>query len=229
MLGNIITSMNFTLVRDAICQHLANVRDEQKQLARQQGKTEDWIKQNIDFTIFPKRFRFPDVEDLPCVYVYFNEGSFPENLQDIYENEFVGNLQVEYYAGGITETDPTQTIGQQIIATADGNAEDRLQYLTAQLYKTLCSEETNVYKATNKLVNSFKPKQWKRILTPKDVNSVESVLGAMFTFDVGINEPTYYANTVQINEFYTKLNIKEEFLNPFVRYLVEANEDNGEQ
>lgn len=225
MLDSIIKPMKFTLVRDSICQHIANARDEQLQLVKKLKK-EDWGEQNVDFTIFPKRFRFPNADDLPCVYAYFDEGSFPTDEQDIYENTFRLNLQIEYYTGGITEIDETQEeIDEQVIITADGNAEDRLQYLTAQLYNILCSEPTNIYKATGKLVKSFKPIKWKRILTPKELNSVESVLGALFTFEVDINEETYYAQTFNIKEFYTSLNIKDEFIDPFVKFQISDGQE----
>lgn len=225
MLDSIIKPMKFTLVRDSICQHIANVRDSQLDLVKKLKK-DDWGEQNVDFTIFPKRFRFPSADDLPCVYVYFDEGYFPTEEQDIYENVFRGNLQVEYYAGGITEIDPSQEeIDEQIIITADGNAEDRLQYLTAQLYNILCSEPTNIYKATGGLVKGFKPVKWKRIMTPRDINSVESVLGAMFTFELEVNEETYYAPTFNIKEFYTSLNIKDEYIDPFVKFQLENESD----
>lgn len=216
----IITPMNMTLVRDAICQHIVNIRESQKELAIASGADDNWVLQNLNFVVFPKRFRFPNAEELPCVYVYFNEGDFPEDEQDIYENQLVGKLQVEYYAGGINEFDEEEEADEQVIATADANAEDRLQYLTAQLYKTLCSEETNVYQATNNLVNSFKPRKWKRILTPKEANSTESVLGAKLEFDVGINEPTYYKNTTLIKEFYTTLKIQDEFIDPLAKIIL---------
>ena len=78
MLKSIITPMNFTLVRDAICQHIANERDNQIQLAQKSQAEENWIEQNIGFTIFPKRLRVPNVYELPCVYIYFNEATFPQ-------------------------------------------------------------------------------------------------------------------------------------------------------
>ena len=220
MLKSIITPMNFTLVRDAICQHIANERDNQIQLAQKSQAEENWIEQNIGFTIFPKRLRVPNVYELPCVYIYFNEATFPQSLQDIYANRLVGNLQVEYYAGGIAEIDESEEIDEQIIVTADENAEDRLQYLTAQLYKILCSEETNIFKATGGLVKSFGPKEWKRVLSPRDINSVESVFGAMFNFEVEIDEPTIYANTFKVKEFYTSLDIKEEYISPLVKTIL---------
>ena len=221
---SIITPMNFSLVRDSICQLLANERNNQIKLAKQGGASEEWINQTIDFTIFPKRFRFPDASDMPCVYVYFNEGIFPTDEQDIFENELVGQLQVEYYTCGINEMfseddEDSSYIG---LKEADSNAEDRLNYLTAQLYKILCSEPTNIYKATDGLVKTMTVRKWERLLTPRDVPSAaESVLAAKFTFDVGITEPTYYENTNQIEEFYTKLNIEDEFIDPLTRQILE--------
>lgn len=219
---SIITPMNFSLVRDALCQHIANVRDEQIELARKGGASEDWINQTIDFTVFPKRFRFPDASDMPCVFVYFNEATFEE--QDIYETNLLGQLQVEYYTCGINETYREDDENPDLLGLkmADTNAEDRLNYLTAQLYKILNSEPTNVYKATDGLVHSFTVRKWERLLTPRDVPSAaESVLVARFTFDVGINEPTHYENTIDIMEFYTKLNIEDEFIDPLIRQILD--------
>ena len=208
---SIITPMNLTLVRDAIVQHIVNIRDSQKQLAKDSGADDLWIDQIINFTVFPKRFRFPDVQDMPCVFVYFNEIDFPADEQDVYENEASANLVVEYYTVGLNEE--TQT--------ADSNAEDRLNYLTAQLYKILCSEATNLYVATDRLIKGFKIKSWKRVLTPDDNNIASTVLGAKFEFQVEFTEPTNYANTFDIKEFYTKADIRDENIDPFVRIILE--------
>lgn len=208
---SIITPMNLTLVRDAIVQHIVNIRDSQKQLAKDSGADDLWIDQIINFTVFPKRFRFPDVQDMPCVFVYFNEIDFPADEQDVYENEASANLVVEYYTVGLNEE--TQT--------ADSNAEDRLNYLTAQLYKILCSEATNLYVATDRLIKGFKIKSWKRVLTPNDNNIASTVLGAKFEFQVEFTEPTNYTNTFDIKEFYTKADIRDENIDPFVRIILE--------
>lgn len=208
---SIITPMNLTLVRDAIVQHIVNIRDSQKQLAKDSGADDLWIDQIINFTVFPKRFRFPDVQDMPCVFVYFNEIDFPADEQDVYENEASANLVVEYYTVGLNEE--TQT--------ADSNAEDRLNYLTAQLYKILCSEATNLYVATDRLIKGFKIKSWKRVLTPDDNNIASTVLGAKFEFQVEFTEPTNYTNTFDIKEFYTKADIRDENIDPFVRIILE--------
>lgn len=217
MIPSIITSMNFTPIRDAICQHIANCRDNQIVIAQNAGLTELQIEQNIKFTVFPKRFRYPDVSEMPCVFVYFNEMTFPEDEQDIYDNAAMATLQVEYYAVGCDEVNDNGEI-----VNADTNAEDRLNYLTAQLYKILCSEETNVYKATNRLIKTFRVRSWKRTTTPDADNTVGTVLGAVFEFEVGFDEPTYYTQTHKLEEFYTTLNIQDEYISPFVRVLLDS-------
>ena len=215
MIPTVITPMNFALVRDSICQHLKKCRDNQETLARSAGKTSEWVEKNIHFVIFPKRFRFPSVEDMPCVYVYFNRLDFPEDEQDAFCNCATGNLVVEYYTVGLNDEETAQNQND-----ADTNAEDRLSYLTAQLYKILCSEETSIYTATGKIVKGFTIKSWERIITPESDNTAGTVLGAKFTFDVEFEEPTYYANTNEIRNFYMKAEISKEFIDPFVQILI---------
>lgn len=90
-INSIITPMNFSLARDAICQLLATERDKQIELAKEGGATEGWIHQTMDFTVFPKRFRYPDVSEMPCVFVYFNRGSFPEAVLISLTNFFLNS------------------------------------------------------------------------------------------------------------------------------------------
>ena len=223
MLPTIITPMNFTLIHDALCQHLANVRDNQIELALQSGAAETWVEQNIDFTIFPKRFRYPDIAEMPCVFLFFNEMAFPDDEQDIYENATSGILHVEYYVAGKTETTVDEN-NNEINVTADEVAEDRLNYLTSQIYKILCSEETNVYRATNNKIKSFKLLNWKRTETPDADNTVGTVLGAVFEFEIGFDEPTHYTRTTEIKEFYTACNINDEFINPLCKIILDSEE-----
>lgn len=213
--------MNFSLVRDAICQLIANERDAQKVLAAQSGADENWIEQTIHFTIFPKSLRYPDIAEMPCVYVYFNEMDFPEDGQDIYENYSHANLQIDYYTVGLSETGTNDANEMATLKTADENAEDRLSYLTAQLYKILCCEQ-NIKKGTNSLVTRTRIKKWKRIIEPQGENPTATVLGASFSIELGFNEPTYYCDTKEIQEFYTTLDIQEEYIDPFVRIIIEG-------
>ena len=220
MINEIITPMVFTLVRDSVCQLLANERDNQINLALAAGKTEEEIAGEIDFTIYPKRFRIPDVSEMPCVYVYFDRMEYPQDEQAINENYALGNLQIDFYCVGET-TKTTDKEGNTVTITADANAEDRLNYLTAQLYKILFSEQ-NVCKGTNKVVNHIRLKSWQRILSPEELNQTATVLGGSFSIELGFNEPAYYNNIVKIKEFYTTLHIKEEFIDPFVRVVLDS-------
>ena len=222
-LESIITPMNFTLARDALCQLIANERDNQIILAQESGASSEWIEQTLGFTVYPKRLKLPDVSDMPCVFPYINEISFPEDRQDIYENYALANLVVECYAVGKTETAEDKNHNEYIVKTADENAEDRLNYLTAQIYKILCSEST-VKAGTNNLVTHFIPKRWERIITPGGDTSVGVVYGASLTFELGFNEPTYYARTNEIQEFYSTLEIRDEYIDPFVQVILTGTE-----
>lgn len=210
----IIRPMNKVLVRDAICEMIAKERDNQielysSKLSSDFNESEElnyFIEQNVNFNIYPKRFRFPEINELPCVFVYFNEAKIPPEEQNLYENFFNYNLQVEYYTGGINEEDE-----DMLLYTADEKASDRFDYLTSQLYNILFSEPSNVYNSTDNLVKKWELSEWKRVFQSRDANSSESILGGMFIVNVGIEEPTFYQNTFSINEFYSKLKIRDEF------------------
>jgi hypothetical protein len=222
-LESIITPMNFTLARDALCQLIANERDSQIELAHDSGASDEWIEQTLAFTVYPKRLKLPDVSDMPCVFPYINEMSFPEDRADIYENYALANFVVECYAVGKTETKTDKDGNELIIKTADENAEDRLNYLTGQIYKMLCSENS-VKSGTNGLVTHFIPKRWERIITPGGDTSAGVVYGASLTFELGFNEPTYYARTQEIQEFYSTLEIRDEYIDPFVQVILAGTE-----
>ncbi|MBQ9149862.1 hypothetical protein IJX73_02915 [bacterium] len=218
--NNLITPMHFTMVRDAICQLLANEREQQKKLAKAAGKNEKEIEQDFDFTIFPKRFRIPDVSEMPCVFVYFDRLDFPEEHQSINENYAHGNLQIDYYCVGKSGS-YTDENGQTIQVPADSNAEDRLNYLTAQIYKILFSEK-NFSKGTDQLVTHVKLNNWRRLLEPDELNQAATVLGGSFSVELGFNEPAYYTDGRLIKEFYFKLNIQDEFIDPFCRIYIDT-------
>ena len=218
-----IQPMNMTLVRDAICQLLATERENQKEAARNQGMPEEQISNLIDFVIYPKRLTFPDVSGMPCVFVYFNQVDFPSERQDIYENYAMGNLQIEFYAAGKTETGTDSKGNKIIVKTDEENAEDRLNYLTSQLYKIL-NCEANVSKGTDSIVDHSIVKKWERIKSPEDDNSAVCVLGAALTLELGFNEPTAYLDAATIKEFYMTLDIQEEYIDPFVRIILD-NDD----
>ena len=223
MIPEIITPMAFSLVRDSICELLATERDNQERIALEKGYSQEQVFQELDFVIFPKRFRIPNVKDMPCVFVYFDRMEFPEDGQFPNENYAHGNLQVDYYCMGESTTLTDSETGDTMTIPADSMAEDRLNYLSAQLYKILCSEE-NFCKGTKKIVSHVRLKSWQRIITPEELNQAATVLGGSFSFEIGFNEPAYYNNAKVIKEFYTTLKIRDEFIDPFIRVVLNNNE-----
>lgn len=202
MLNKLIEPMAFEYIRDAVCEMLAKERDNQLLLAKETGYTKNQIEQNFDFTIYPKRFRCPDIEEMPCVYVYFTNMNFPQDGQFTNENQALANLNIDYYCVGKSENG----------FTADENAEDRLMYLTSQLYNILFSE-TNLYSATE-FINHVLIKNWKRISTPDELNQAATVLGASFSIELGFIEKAFYCNTFELKELY--FNIRDEFKKPLL-------------
>ena len=220
MTNEIIQPMAMTIVRDAICQLLASERDKQIKIAQAQGMSDDEIANLIDFVIYPKRLTFPDVSGMPCVFVYFNQVDFPADQQDIYENYAIANLQLEFYAAGKTETGRDSKGNKYIIKTDEENAEDRLSYLSAQLYKILNCER-NVSKGTDGLVSHSIVRKWERIKSPEDENSAVCVLGAAYTLELGFSEPTSYLEAAKIKELYMTLDIQDQYIDPFVRIILD--------
>lgn len=220
MTNEIIQPMAMTIVRDAICQLLASERDKQIKIAQAQGMSDDEIANLIDFVIYPKRLTFPDVSGMPCVFVYFNQVDFPADQQDIYENYAIANLQLEFYAAGKTETGRDSKGNKYIIKTDEENAEDRLNYLSAQLYKILNCER-NVSKGTDGLVTHSIVRKWERIKSPEDENSAVCVLGAAYTLELGFSEPTSYLEAAKIKELYMTLDIQDQYIDPFVRIILD--------
>ena len=225
MTNEIIQPMAMTIVRDAICQLLASERDKQIKIAQAQGMSDDEIANLIDFVIYPKRLTFPDVSGMPCVFVYFNQVDFPADQQDIYENYAIANLQLEFYAAGKTETGRDSEGNKYIIKTDEENAEDRLSYLSAQLYKILNCEK-NVSKGTDGLVTHSIVRKWERIKSPEDENSAVCVLGAAYTLELGFSEPTSYLEAAKIKELYITLDIQDQYIDPFVRIILDKNKQN---
>lgn len=219
MIKELITPMNSTIARDAICEALAKERDFQLKLAQKAGLTNDEIKEKIDFTIYPKRFRIPDINDMPCVYIYFDRADFPSDEQYTNENYALLNLRFDYFCAGNSEELINADDLGDFVTPADTAASDRLDYLTAQLYKILDSEGFFT-KNTNGLIDHVKLKNWERIITPEELNQAATVLGASFVFEVEINEPAYYCDGLDIKEFYIKLSIRDEFISPEIKIFL---------
>ncbi len=221
MIQSLITPMNFDIASSAISEALAQERDFQLELAHRAGIDNEAIKENIDFVIFPKRFRSPDVKDMPCVYVYFDRADFPEDEQYTNENYGLFNLRFTYFAAGNSKDFIDHDTNEKFVIPADAMASDRLDYLTAQLYKILCTEGFFT-KSTNGIINHARLKTWERIMPPEELNQATTVLGASFVFEAGLNEKAYYCNGIDIKEFYINLSIRDEFISPAIKIFLNA-------
>jgi len=217
---SLITPMNFVIVKDALSQFLANERDNQIRIAKQKGKDEDWIEQNINFAIYPKRYRMPNAQECPCVIVYFDGAIFPEDEQYCNSNCSEATLNLEMYAVGTNEDGDYE----QIIKNCDENAEDRLNYLLSQIYKIL-SSEAGFDKGTAGLVTKSILNGWQDIAHPEMINEAYTILGKNLKYILSFQEPTQMITPVEIREIYTTLNIQDEFIDPLVKIILE--EDNG--
>lgn len=213
MFDNIIPPMNYVFVRDSICELLASERDNQVKIAHLSGFSDKFIKENIDFTVYPKKYRMPDIEDMPCVFVYIENEDFPEDLQSYGgAGEAIAKIAVEYYAAGTSTFDKS----------ADANADERFNYLTSQIHYILNSED-NADKGTEGFIKHCVFKGWKRVQAPDDLNEAITALGGKFNYEIGINEPANLAKTVNIKELYIKAKIRDEFIDSYVRILIQEN------
>lgn len=213
MFDNIIPPMNYVFVRDSICELLASERDNQVEIAHLAGFSDKFIKENIDFTVYPKKYRMPDIEDMPCVFVYIENEDFPEDLQSYGgAGEAIAKIAVEYYAAG------TSTFYK----SADANADERFNYLTSQIHYILNSED-NADKGTEGFIKHCVFKGWKRVQAPDDLNEAITALGGKFNYEIGINEPANLAKTVNIKELYIKAKIRDEFIDPYIKILLNSD------
>lgn len=213
MFDTLIPQMNYVFVRDSFCELLAAERDNQIKIAHLSGFSDNFIKENIDFTVYPKKYRMPDIEDMPCVFVYIENEDFPEDLQSYGgAGEAIAKIAVEYYAAG-TSTNETP---------ADTNADNRFNYLSSQIHYILNSED-NADKGTEGFIKHCVFKGWHRVQTPDDMNEAITVLGGKFNYEIGINEPANLAKTIKIRDLYIKAHIRDEFIDPYVRILRRAD------
>ena len=91
----IIPNLYFKIIKDKIATFIANERDNQIELAREQGYSENRIKEEIDFTIFTDKFKPLTKEDLPCIIVDIAGTTYPPNMQ--YADKVYANSTLQFY------------------------------------------------------------------------------------------------------------------------------------
>lgn len=237
-------------LKDKIATFIANERDNQIQLAREQGYNENRIKEEIDFTIFTDKFKPLNKEDLPCVIIDIVNTTYPPNMQ--YSDKMYANSTLQFYlfSKGYSKYE-TNAYNNDNCNNNDNNSNNnrnnnlliqddkvsslRLDYLLSQIL-AICNSEraynfgTEESKIKNKdnsnttenkslYIDKKVLSNWKRILTPEDANQTETTLAYVIEYNIGYFEYTEQLRGNELKEIYAKLNIRDEFIDPFIKTL----------
>lgn len=226
MLHSLITPMKFAIVRDAIASLIADERDNQVQLAETAGKTDQEITNDIDFGVYSALWRPLSVADLPAVAVYADSMSFPTGRQYGSENYNEATYNIDCYAVGQNGVDE---FGDTVY-NAEQNADRRLNYLVAQVYKTLFSER-NWFKGAKGIVEAPFIVSMSRIQEPEIDNEQYVTLGYRIQLRIEFREPTQLLTGHELRQLYITLKVRDELIDPFViaNFEEEESEEEGEE
>ncbi len=216
MLNQLITPMNYTIVKDAIASLLLNERDNQVSIAEAQGMSESDIYNLINFEVYSALWRPLSVDDMPAVSVYAESISFPTDRQYGDENW----AEVIYNIDCFTVGQNAENEYGEIVKSAEQIADERINYLLSQVYKVLCGE-ANFYKNAKGIVKNPFVLSMTRISTPELENEKYVGLGKRLQFRLEMPEPTELLSLVEIKEIYIKLNVRDEVIDPFIRIKYE--------
>jgi hypothetical protein len=222
--NDLIQNFYFKIVKDKIATFIANERDNQIQIAGDKGYNETRIKNEIDFTIFTDKFKPLTKEDLPCVIIDIANTSYPPNMQycdKIYANSV---LQFYLFSKGYSQQNTDTETNKSTITSDDKISSIRLDYLLSQILAICNSEQSYCFGTeTNKNIDKslYIDKKvltsWKRILTPEDNNQTETTLAYLLEYNISYFEYTGQIKGNELKELYIKLNIREEFIDPFIQ------------
>lgn len=207
MLQALISPMKFALVKAAIRQLLVTERDNQKSLAPEAGKTAAEIANAYDFTVVQDVFCTPEIGSMPLVNLYNVKGLFDGQGQDYSDGQWeTYHLAVDCYAASTAES------GSPFYP--DQLAANRLDYLWAQVYKTLGAEE-NYYKGLSSIVKSSRWVKWEQKYVSK-TDSAETILVIQAVLELQFNEPTERLTGEQWEELVINLGLNGTEIAPFL-------------
>jgi hypothetical protein len=218
--NHLIHNLFFKIAKDKIASFIANERDNQIQIARSEGYSEERIKREIDFTVFTDRFKPLSKEDLSCVIVDIQDTTYPSNMQ--YSGKIYANstLQLYLFSKGYSEE-----YEDKEIINDDKTSSLRLDYLLSQIL-SICNSEKSYNFGTEDSRN--KPKHlyidkkelisWKRILTPENINQTETILSYLLEYKISYFEYMERITGKELKEIYSTLKIRDEFINEFLKF-----------
>ncbi|HSQ97116.1 MAG TPA: hypothetical protein VLL98_00150 [Rickettsiales bacterium] len=225
---DLIQNFYFKIVKDKIATFIANERDNQLQIARDKGYTEAKIKSDLDFTIFTDKFKPLTKEDLPCVIIDIANTTYPANMQ--YCNKVYANSVLQFYlfSKGYSQQNTDIETNKSTIISDDKISSIRLDYLLSQIL-AICNAEQSYCFGTESNKNMNKSlyidkkilSSWKRILTPEDNNQTETTLAYLLEYNISYFEYTEQIKGDELKELYTKLEIRDEFIDPFIKLTID--------
>jgi hypothetical protein len=224
MSDNLIQNLFFKIAKDKIAAFIADERDNQIQITRNKGYSEERIKKEIDFTIFTDRFKPLSKEDLPCVIVDIQNTTYPPNMQyssKVYANStlqlylFSKGYSKEYEDGKIVDDDKISSL--------------RLDYLLSQILSICNSEksynfgtENNRNKPRHLYVDKKELLNWKRILTPENINQTETILSYLLEYKISYFEYMERITGEELKEIYSSLKIRDKYIDQFFKLIVDS-------
>ena len=209
-LNAIIEPMRFELVKASIASLLATERDEQAVLLATAGKTQAEIDNNYDFNVFKDMFALPDAGQLPCVNIYDKGGSFDPSKGYTDSKWHTYELAVDCYSISTAEPD----------SDADVLAAARLNYLWAQVFQILGSEE-HWHKGLKDIVRTTRFTNWQQtIVTMGSNDTAEQILAVQANLELQFEEPTERVLGETLEEIVASLEIDDQFISPFVTALI---------
>lgn len=224
MLNDLISNLHCITAKNLIANFLANERNNQINLARSKGLSEETIKNNIHFNIFVDTFKPLETEDLPCVIIDIENTNYPANMQ--YNDKLYANSQLNFYlfSNGYSTEENNEIIND------DKMASKRLDYLLSQVLNICQSEyashfgtEINKDKEKSIYIDKKKLISFERSLLPQDNNSIITTLNYIVKYEISYFEYTQQLNYKDLKELYTTLAINNQFIDPFVQILYNKN------
>ena len=203
----IASPMAYDLVKASIASLLLAERTNQIALLTTAGKTEEEIENDYYFNIFKDLYRLPDASELPAINIYNLGGEFNTGMGRSYTDSkwHTYRLAVDCYSVSCAED------GER----ADKLAAERLDYLMAQVFFTLGSEE-NFHKGLKDIVRTAKWLSWEQKKWDVGEDSAEFILATQGIFELQFAENTQIVTGEPLETIVTNLEIDSQFLSPFI-------------
>lgn len=204
--NELIQPMMQTFAVDLIAEILMSERDNQIKIAKELGKSEEWINNFIYFDIKNHQLRAANTDKMPCVYIYLDRTDYG-NSQTMSKLPSTNQLVMELFTKGVNELIDENSVD----VSADEIADIRLDYLIAQVKQIMMSEEAENVRCKAG-IRSTVIKSHERVFAPERENIAQSVFSQKLVFELEFDEKTKYLSGTRINELYIENHIRDELI-----------------